>query len=123
MRIGLFVEDDDSRQIRDFNHHHEYTDLTIKWYRVRTIDRMIEFIGTKGMPNIISFDHDLEPIHYNINTNTIDYTEYPTTGYSCCEFVIEILKRTQLPCTLLVHSMNPLGRDRILELIENYKNM
>ncbi len=74
------------------------------------------------MPLFVSFDHDLADEHYHKNPNDSSFKE--KTGYDCAKWLIEycIDKSLKFP-NYQVHSMNPIGKDNIISLIENYKNL
>jgi len=114
MVIGIFLEDDDSRSPSDFLHHMLYKDERVYWIRIKSHEEFKEFLDKHGFPDIVSFDHDLKPEHYDIDANEIDYNKTAGTGWHACKYIIDLKK--PLP-TLLVHSMNPVGRENILKLI------
>jgi hypothetical protein len=76
-----------------------------------------------GVPDVISFDHDLGDEHYAECENTpgiLDtaeseiekhYSKFTEkTGYDCTKWLIE---HKHLPQTCIVHSMNPVGKKNI----------
>lgn len=78
----------------------------------------------------ISFDHDLAEEHYNpsMMVSDDDYDAlYETfrepTGKECAEWLKNYYKKhnRQLPM-ILVHSMNPVGRQNILNVFLNFKS-
>lgn len=80
----------------------------LNWVIVRTYSEFVETITLKGIPNIISFDHDLG--------------EDETTGYDCAKFLVEYCNENGLPLSeYLIHSANPVGSDNIRFILENYK--
>lgn len=97
-----------------------------------------EFVNTiteryeKGeFPEIISFDHDLADEHYRPSMYNPDrhYSNYyndgtfkEKTGYSCAQWIVDfcIQREIALP-KYVVHSMNPVGSENILGLLESYK--
>lgn len=90
----------------------------------------MEYITNNGLPDLISFDHDLADGHYHnslqegkINYAITDFDdEYNRTGYHCAQFLVEYcaITRQKLP-NFIVHSMNPVGSENIQKLLENYK--
>ena len=68
----------------------------------------IQFIIEKGLPGLISFDHDLGE---------------EKTGYDCAKFLVEYCldHHTKLP-EYLVHSQNPVGKENIEKLLDNFSN-
>lgn len=109
---------DDSRQRPDFT-----------WDCVRSYDAFVTYIETYGVPDLISFDHDLGVEHYEFYTESIlnDVTDIPyntfkeKTGYDCAKWLID---RGTLPKEYRVHSMNPVGVANIKFIMEAaYKHM
>lgn len=82
-----------------------------EWIIVRNFSEFVSEINSKGLPNKISFDHDL--------ADFVGDKEY--TGKDCANLIIDIcidLKK-DFP-KYRVHSANPGGRDNIVGLIENF---
>lgn len=80
------------------------------WNVVRDYDEFIDFIIKNGLPDLISFDHDLADVHYN-----------PNTHYDCAKWLIEYcLDNNKSFPKYLVHSMNPVGTENILSLLNNF---
>jgi hypothetical protein len=92
------------------------------WDIVRTYDQFVEYITEKGMPSIISFDHDLADEHYvGLAEGKLDgYTE--KTGYECVKWLVDYCLDNEVECpNFLVHSMNPVGKEKIEGLLNNFK--
>lgn len=101
-----------------------------KWVVVRTYDEFIKTIKKRGVPDIVSFDHDLAPEHYEIIYNDdnwskddseimIDYDKFEIkTGYHAAEWLMEYCNNTgnHMPICL-VHSQNDVGRKNIINLL------
>lgn len=64
----------------------------------------------------ISFDHDLADVHYNPETQQESFAYDEKTGYDCAvwlrSFYLE--KGLSLP-VMFVHSMNPVGTQKIVD--------
>lgn len=96
-----------------------------EWEVVRNYDEFVKIIQEKGLPEIISFDHDLADEHYGMHDH-IDEMEYSAyqekTGYDCAKWLINycIDNNKKLPATILIHSMNPAGSQNIKSLFESY---
>jgi hypothetical protein len=92
------------------------------WMVVRSYDAFVAYIQEFGVPDIISFDHDLAFDHYPFNEENpgkdIPYDRYEEkTGYHCAKWLLENgyeLKEWR------VHSMNPVGADNIRKLITGW---
>lgn len=89
------------------------------WTIVRSHDEFVKFITDKGVPSLISFDHDLEFSHYlTENQYNIDYDKMSVkTGYHSAKWLIEYcnVRGIDLPKTK-VHSQNPEGKKNIESL-------
>ena len=91
------------------------------WDVVRTYDDFIDWITKNGLPEEVSFDHDLAEIHYDPSTQTEDFKYYEKTGYDAAKWMCEYCWTNGLPIPEYnVHSANPGGRDNILQLLKNF---
>lgn len=74
------------------------------WHIVRSYDEFVNYINENGIPQHISFDHDLGD---------------GKTGYDCVKW---LLTDRKLPkgFTYYVHSQNPVGRENIVGLFACY---
>lgn len=67
----------------------------ITWDVVRSYDDFVYYIETHGVPDVISFDHDLAFEHYpfaedNPEAKKIPYDRYTEkTGYDCAKWLVE----------------------------------
>ena len=78
------------------------------WTIVRNYEEFVKFIEKNGLPDEISFDHDLG--------------EDIKTGYDCAKWLCDYCWTNGLPVpTWNVHSANPVGRDNIVQLMENFE--
>lgn len=93
------------------------------WDVVRSYDDFVYYIETQGVPDVISFDHDLAFEHYpfaedNPEPKKIPYDRYTEkTGYDCAKWLVENgyeIKRW------MVHSMNPVGAQNIRFALAKY---
>lgn len=75
--------------------------------RVYSYKEFIMLITENGLPDFISFDHDLG---------------LEKTGYDCAKWLVEYCldKNLMLP-EFAVHSQNPVGKENIECLLENFK--
>lgn len=91
--------------------------IAVKWVVVRSYDEFVAYIQENGRPSYVSFDHDLAPSHY-----TEARTHSAKTGYDCALWLIEYCKmhKRSLP-VYSCHSQNPVGKDKILELLSLHK--
>jgi hypothetical protein len=104
------------------------------WNVVRNYDQFVEYIEKNGIPDVISFDHDLADEHYRPSMYNPDghYSGYYTdgtftekTGYDCAKWLIEYCMEAgiDVPTTVLVHSMNPIGKLNIISLFNTYNKI
>ena len=93
-----------------------------EWEIVRRYESFVSIIQERGLPELVSFDHDLADIHYDPMTCRESFTYHDKTGFDCALWMVEYCrsKNLDLP-NFLVHSLNPDGKERILNLLNNYK--
>ena len=82
---------------------------------VRNYDSAISVIKKHGVPNFISFDHDLG----------VDSTGVPLkSGYDLVKWIIknDLENKYLIPLdfTYKVHSQNPVGKRNIISLLDSY---
>ena len=108
---NLFLDD-----VRDAN---TFLQDTRTWVTVRNYNEFVKMITERGIPSYISFDHDLADEHY-ANMGGGQFNE--KTGYDCAKWLVEFCLRTkQILPDWRTHSMNPVGRKNIDELLLNYR--
>lgn len=82
---------------------------------LRTFDDAVEYVLKHGMPEYISFDHDL---------GMDEKGELLKSGYDFAKWLIEadLDETIQIPksFTFNVHSANPVGREAIESSLERY---
>lgn len=92
-----------------------------EWYIVRNFEQFKKAILLFHKHiEIISFDHDLAFEHYYDSAMKIEEENYNNpTGYECAKFFKEFFDENNLPYPeLWVHSMNPVGTERIINLFK-----
>lgn len=84
--------------------------VDVSW--VTSYDEFVNWITNNGLPDGISFDHDLGDV--------TDIGE--KTGYDCAKFLVDycIEHKDNLP-EYAIQSSNPAGRENIDMLLKNYK--
>lgn len=101
----------------------------VDWTIVRSYTQFVETILQKGLPKFISFDHDLADEHYiqsimlNEKIGMFEYNSVEEkTGYDCAKWLVEycMQKGIDVP-PYTVHSMSIVGRENIINYLENYK--
>ncbi len=97
------------------------------WEIVRSYKQFCDWITKNGLPDIISFDHDLADVHELKESLVIDEwfdltenREY--TGMDCAKWLVNYCldNKLELP-NFIVHSANPAGCDNINGLLKNFK--
>lgn len=102
----------------------------IHW--VLNYDQFVEYINKFGLPDIISFDHDIGEDQYTPEEYWDDYekskayqeaqTYQDKTGMDCAKYLVEYCMDNNLELPVFyVHSANPVGADNIRGLLTNFK--
>lgn len=103
-----------------FNYMKDLRYLQSEWIIVRNYDEFKCVIDNRGIPEIVSYDHDLAEEHYEPSTWSDDTVEYrEKTGLDCAKYLIEVLDGEHHP-DWIVHSWNPVGKKNIENLIQDY---
>lgn len=89
------------------------------WTVIRNYEDFVRVVQNRGMPEYISFDHDLADVHYQ-NPERENFVE--KTGLDCAKWLVEHCSTFGygLP-EYSVHSMNPVGAERIRLLLQSFK--
>tara|TARA_R110002096_G_scaffold45215_1_gene121699 strand:- start:75 stop:473 length:399 start_codon:yes stop_codon:yes gene_type:complete len=100
----------------------------INW--VLNFEQFTEWIEIYGLPDAISFDHDLAPEHYTPEYFWDDYDasknyqewkkkSYTTyTGEYCAKWLVSYCNKNKLDLPIYyIHSANPVGADFILNAL------
>lgn len=127
----LFLDD-----IREPEQAFKYTKekmfIEKNWDVVRNYDEFVAYIETNGLPNFISFDHDLADTHYTPEEYWDDYEKSKVwqesqihkekTGYECAKWLVDYCMDNKLRCPdFYCHSMNPVGKDKIVGLLNPFQ--
>jgi hypothetical protein len=111
----------------------EHADLyeNQKWEVVRSYDEFVNHISENGIPELVSFDHDLgiEHIRYYFDNGGHDNPPDPInadfeekTGYDCAKWLVDYCIENQIDLpNYMVHSANPIGKKNIESYLENFK--
>ena len=89
---------------------------------VRSYGEFVDYLKKNGVPDLISFDHDLAMEHYPLGENRagqkVPYSSYrQETGLHCAQYVVE----NRLPLRhWAVHSSNVQGRINIERELRRY---
>ncbi len=130
--VYLFLDD-----IREPEHAFDYTNQKMfierQWHVVRNYNDFIAWIEKNGLPTFISFDHDLADSHYTPEPLWTDYEKSKEwqdaqvhaekTGYECAKWLVDYCLKNGLKCPeYYCHSMNPVGKDKIVGLLRSFSN-
>ena len=101
----------------------------VKYKIFRSYEEFIKKIEQKGLPEFVTFDHDLAPDHYkkfietfNDKNSSYNYNSFKEkTGYDCAKWLVEYCEEKDVDFPkYAVHSMNPVGRTNINSIIISY---
>ena len=97
------------------------------WTVVRTYEEFVSYITENGLPDFISFDHDLADEHYvaymELQKGKIEES-VPTekTGYQAAKWLVDYcVDNSVLIPEYIVHSQNEVGKKNIQSYLENAK--
>lgn len=130
MGYNLFL--DDVRMPKDtFDYMKLPIYISVDWSIVRNYYAFVQIIEGKGIPDIVSFDHDLADEHYDPQImNDMSYADVynmfsEKTGYHCAKWLIDycIGINEKLPAEIFIHSMNPAGSMNIKSLFDTYSKL
>lgn|SRR5574343_324329 len=107
---NLILDDERSQlEVQRVNPNFPYPPCHI----VRSYQEFKDYILRNGIPDFISFDHDLgsDPETGNILPS----------GYDAAKWLVNHIQTNNLykPLSVQVHSMNPIGRKNILNLLKS----
>jgi hypothetical protein len=113
----LFLDD-----IRNPPHAFGYTKelmfLERQWVIVRNYNEFKNYIEKNGLPKLISFDHDLADTFYETEESD---GHKEKTGLDCAKWLIDYCLDNNLKCPeYYCHSMNPVGKENILNLLNSF---
>jgi hypothetical protein len=133
--MNLFL--DDIRQPYEVGNYISPIELRVfyrkeQWEIVRNYKEFCEFISKNGLPELISFDHDLADEHYTPQEYWHNYEVSKAyqesqnykekTGMDCAKWLVDycIVNSQPLP-KFFIHSMNPVGAENIRVLLNNFQ--
>ena len=99
------------------------------WRVVGNYQEFISYVMEEGVPEVVSFDHDLADEHYDIDwyevyvEGLMPATSQPT-GLECLKWLVKFCQdtNTPMPKKMLCHSMNPIGKQMIEEHIAKWNS-
>lgn len=116
MKYKLFL--DDCRVPKDVL---IYKSLSIydkeHWIIVKNFNQFVDYIRRKGIPEVISFDHDLCDFYYS------EEETKEKTGHDAVKWFIDYLEEHQIKTLpdCLFHSQNPIGNLAMTQTWNDYK--
>lgn len=119
---------DDVRSLKDVMAYTKFPkNIANNWKMAINYDEFVDTIKTHGMPKYISFDHDLSFEMYPKTEEDlykpIDYSKHiEKSGYECAKWLILYCLDNDCELPLYgVHSMNPVGKANIFQLLNKYE--
>ena len=100
------------------------------WDIVRNYDDFVAWIRLNGVPDEVSFDHDLgedvakEKVANGMSKRKArEEKKYTKSGYDCAKWLVEYCIKNNLPYLpeYNVHSANPVGKANIESYLSNAK--
>lgn len=126
MSYNLFLDDVRSPNSSWMNYFREVSYDLYDWTVVKDYDEFVRVIDTKGIPEFVSYDHDLHETHYDKSMFEGEEAyeaalkdNIEKTGLECAKYLVSKLNETAHPM-FVVHSQNPVGKLRIQNYIKDY---
>lgn len=119
----LLLDDDFKRtphNIASYTENDIY--LKYKWDYVRNYNEFVKYIQENGIPDVVSFDHDLGHEHYGVQDN-ISYDKLKEkTGWHCAKYMLDycIDNNVDIPKEIYIHTMNIVGALNIKSLFTTF---
>lgn len=133
---------DDERNLSDVTWVEMPSKITNDWKVVRNFEQFTTCIASYGLPKFVAFDHDLADYHYKVMMEEVEARKFTAfvpdeegglnltfdygpekTGYDCAKWLVDYCDRYGMSFPeYVVHSLNPIGGERINKYIENARN-
>jgi hypothetical protein len=107
------------------------TPKTEGWDIVRSYEEFVNYIEMNGIPDVVSFDHDLSREHIKFYFDNGGHENPPNpqeaefeekTGYDAAKWLCDYCWTNGIPLPEWnVHSANPVGKENISSLLRNYE--
>jgi hypothetical protein len=129
MAYNLFLDDIRTPQITYDTCLRDIRYLKEEWIVVRNHDEFVATILSKGIPSLVSFDHDLADEHYappefwGENYDEFSKSFREKTGFDCAKYLVKVCQDFEIKWfpEYLVHSANPVGKENILSYLRSYE--
>lgn len=99
----------------------EVAEYKYNWAIVRNYEQFVTYILSEGIPDLVSFDHDLAPEHYiDWDRGIVDSAEFvEKTGVDCAQYLKIYCGTNDIPLPkYFIHSMNPVGAANIKHILK-----
>lgn len=84
------------------------------WTIVRSYDEFVSAIEKRGLPEYVTFDHDLGMDAMLAANGGIEYAGPEKTGMDCARYLVNYcLDHSLLLPQWSIHSINPIGKENI----------
>ena len=115
MKYNLFL--DDIRSPKDVLSYKSLAIYEEHWIVVRNYNQFVDYITRKGIPEAISFDHDLCDFYYSGEETK------EKTGHDAVKWLIDYLMDNEIKAlpNCLFHSQNPIGNLAMTQTWNDYK--
>lgn len=126
-KYNLFL--DDVRQpIQCFGYTKNKIYVSEEWVIVRNYDAFVKCVTENGLPELVSFDHDLAEPHYHesMYKDGKVYMKYletvsEKTGMECVKWMVNYcLDHGKSFPNWFIHSMNPVGAENMESYITSF---
>lgn len=98
-----------------------------QWHIVRNFEAFCAIVEGKGVPAVVSFDHDLSEEHLKeviSNKYDFDYVRFRDTGYDAAKWLCYYCQQQGVPFPKwYVHSFNPVGTENIKKFIQGFPHV
>jgi hypothetical protein len=131
MKTLLWLDDIRNPYLNEENKLPTNEEYNINW--VLNYGQFVSWLRMYGLPQAISFDHDLADEHYTPDYFWDDYEQSKKfqawksknytekTGMDCAKWLVEYCLDNNKPLPeIFIHSANPVGADNIRHLLENF---
>src|ERR1035441_10629778 len=105
------------------------------WVEVKSYSEFVKTVMEKGIPETISFDHDLADEHYSEysaahdeNSPSFGKIRYENltekTGMDCAKWLAELCVERNVPLSrYYIPTLNPIGRQNIFSILESARKV
>lgn len=102
--------------------------VSVVW--IKNYDEFKLYLRHRGLPELVSFDHDLADEHYDPSMlhDPESYNEkydsfQEKTGYDCLKYLCQYCQDNVLPLPKEIHfhTANPVGKQNMISYLENFK--